>query len=82
MCVYLDADAFQGTAGAGPSSRRSVSVSDAHNVLNSDAVLIFITEGFFQSPHCVRMLLAAYTYKKQIIPLHEIEANRGAVPPR
>ena len=42
-------------------------------------VLVFVSEGYFESPNCMRELLRAVFKSKPIIALTEPEAKRGGL---
>ena len=48
----------------------------AESVLECSSVLIFVSEGYFQSKDCVRELLVAALAKKEMITVLELDVNR------
>ena len=45
----------------------------------SETVLVFVSEGYFVSPNCLRELLRAVFDKKPIVTVIEVEAKHGAL---
>lgn len=48
----------------------------AESVLECSSVLIFVSEGYFESKNCVRELLVAALAKKEMITVLELDVNR------
>ena len=47
----------------------------------SAQMLVFVSDGYFMSPNCMRELLRAYCMRKPIIPVCEINENKGGLKP-
>ena len=66
--VFLDVDALGNTA-----------LRDFEHVDITSVVLVFLTQGFFNSGPCSREIVRAVLLKKPIIALLETGENKGAV---